>query len=845
MDASQAREEGDLFPFVLEPPGTPLQENTIACPKRSVTPRGPLFPNLDEAHRKITSRLALNNPFRKPSGESQSSTDIPLQELPSHTLTNRHDAAKGPGPLRRHVSDCSSPYSTRSMAGRSLTDRQSIAKSSNTAADNCNHTSTPAENRRHLDQSHHRQHPDNTSSTLSRLVEHYATNSSNCLSSNIGSSELAYTFEPLDRAYGAATRLGFQGEENRISQWQTTQYHRMSSRHLENRLSQITNDTALASEASELQSSSQIESNWFKALDLSQCRVSITAQPSPSPRLCRINNIQSIDVDRVQENESSSHVKNEPVRSLVPAPLRVLSNRDGEKAILLPANPFSSEVGSSLGSGLADASTDSNDDPFKYDNEEYRRIRQLGKEREVSCALRRLAPSDTHASGIVGSTTTSPRKTRAFHDYQEDMGEVSAQEHNENYRPEGSFFNPIAFRALHGDVAYDQNQDIKVKIRKSSKPDSRRSSRRSSTFGLSVERHHRDLNISPYDHVIEGDWVTEATSEVGFGGTAHNDPFSQGIKATGSSIADYSDNGYAAHCYSFGSREKILQHSSEGPNSYEMHDLQGTKQVDLLPRRQFPRFNGFGKNNSRYNSNIPRPTDPQGIMSNPFRRDYARADASSYFAYKADVNTRSKYEFRDSTSTYTPHIVNNNNGASGAQEAPPYTSMCSINTAELPEDKADPSLVFTNRLPEGNVRQVHKHHRGQSRQLALLRIPKNSYRDFATVAQEEDHPTPLTGSDLGEGPTSSSSKFSFRLLDLSEAQALQRIRRASEDTNKTASTQKYNRTFSESSSRPPLTPLPRPSTAYMGRDSHVKRGSRLSSTFTPPTWHDQEEMDGK
>lgn len=847
MATKNGGEESDLFPVVPDLPGTPSHEHALALPKRSITPRGPLFPNLGEAHRNITSRLAPNNPFRKLSSESPSSADITSQELSNPTAIDSPDSPETSGLLRRYASDHVPSFSSRSMAGRSLTDRKSNAKlSKENGVSNCETANTREDDDPEIDSNQGAQPHDSTRSTLSRIVGQYATNSSDCLLSSPLDCESAYTFEPLDRTQGAATRLGFRGEEQRVAERLNTKSGHERSSLSSGWITENDIETAIASDLSGPRSSSKFGDDWPQSFGLPRCRLSATAQLSPSPRVSSSDVSNGPGIERKRGIGASTQTEDarHSTRSLFPPPLRIASNRNERKDALILESTVTSDQGSSVGSGLGDASTDSNDDPFKYDNAQYRRIRQLSKEREVSCALRRLVPSDTCASDMLGTIEKSPRMTIESKDFGLELSKGRQEKHFEGIHQDGSFFDPVAFRALHGDKTHDQGSDFKVIISKISDTGNQNLEVTDSTFGLSIERHHKKSNRSPHDYAAEGDWVTEATSEADFDGALGNDPFTQGIKATGSSIADYSDDGYMAKFPKLGSREKILQHPTDVPNSYEMHDLRDARHAaHRLTSHQFPRFNGFGQNNSRFDPNLSRFTNAQSGLSNPFHRDYKRAEASSYFVYKTQGSARSKYEFCDSTSTYAP-VVENRGGCetSGNMLS---ASTASVDTAELLADKADPFTTISDQTSMKGGGSIHMHKRDHSPHPAMLSIPNNSCRGSTSAAtREPDDPTPLTASDYGEGPTPSSSKFSFKLLDLSEAQELQRLRRSSDDTNKTGSTAKYHRSFSDSSSRPSLTPLPRPSAAYMRRKSHVRKGSRLSSTFTPPAWRTRE-VDGK
>ncbi|KAI1848276.1 hypothetical protein JX266_005989 [Neoarthrinium moseri] len=838
MTSKQAREEGDLFPFVVERPRTPSPDLPPPIPKRSITPRGPLFPNLDEAHRKITSRLAPNNPFRNASDGSQANVEIPLHEISSATSPDGLDTLAAHGTLRRYASDFVSPHPSRNMAGRSLTDRRSIVK--HLAKQNPVKVAGLIEegNKQCRDEDTDLPPVDTSKSTVERIVEQYATTEGDRRSSSLGSSELAYTFEPPDRQQGAATRVGFRGEENRVPSKHQKKPQRDTSLPPQLRVSETDAEAAnVGSVAEALLEAPRFV--WAGDLDADRCRLSTTAQLSPSPRVSSRASTQASDADWSKDLDTCGDKQGSSrhSHSLVPQPLRIPSNREHHRANQLRQNPFLTDVESSI---TGDISTDSNDDPFKYDNEHYRRIRRLGKEREVSRALRRLSRFNPPPEGI--DPTVDEATVRAGPDNEARSQSEIHRSTVDHGQLGGNFFDPVAFRALHGDA--EIGSGIKIVISKSPEPkveDETNDAQDSTTFGLMVERDNGNTNTLSRDHATEGDWVTEATSDAGLDTVPHNGPFAQGIKATGSSLADYSDDGYMTHFPgAFGSRDHILQHPSAESlaNSYEMHSLKGRDQKVLLPRPNASRFNGFGQNTSRFNSNYRKPTESQEGLFNPFvRRDYKRADASSYFTYKPDKNTRSKYEFRDSTSTYAG-VVDSNQAVCGTREVIESSSMASINTTELLNEGGVSCTGGGDYVPhKDNETHQHKHTRRHSRRPTRLVFPRMSQHNRPAMDDYDDKPTPMTPIIYQDGPVSAGSKFSFRLLDLAEAQVLQKQRRESGETDETEdSTVRYNRARSESGTQPSLTPLPpRPSAAYL-RDGHVRKGSGLSSTFTPPRW---------
>ncbi|KAI0126933.1 hypothetical protein BJ170DRAFT_596498 [Xylariales sp. AK1849] len=867
MAGRQTREEGDCFPFALESPDTSSPEQTPAKPKRSLTPRGPLFPNLDEAHRNITSRLASNNPFRKPFGESQSSQGIALQDLSIPTSPDDIGNTGYPCAMRRHASDFVSPNPSRLMSGRSLTDRRGIAMPSGEVVSA--NIIPPESSRLRTGEdlqpaSPKDQYPYTSGSTVDKILDQYAAPSSDCISSSLGSSGLtyafdhkqqAYTFEPPFRKDGVAARPGFRGEDLRISSKPRKKAQKEASSPPQFRQTEKGTDKGADLEKPQ----AEVKRPRIELLSFAspsemamnsrlRGRFSMVAEPSQSRRASHVEDPENfVDSDWVT-NEGTSAGADESLgtlrrngHDLIPQPLRIPSNRGQEKPSKTGFDAYFSDTESSVG-GDARSSVGSNGEPFRYDNEHYLRVRRLRKEKEVSRALRHLSHMETHTAGVFENLEPDPVGGTDAQDFASKTPVNLARPPMPRSRPEGSFFDPIAFRALHGDAEVDNH--VRVVINQTLAGGHEDVKANNDTFGLTVPRDSLPTGSSPQGLATDPDWVTEATSEVGFGDVAsHSRPLNPHIKATGSSLADYSDDGYAGHTGRFpgrlGSRDQILQHPSGESLStgYELRSLKDTKQTVLLPRSHVQRVNGFAQNSIRLTPRIPNPANTYHgrQISNPFSRSYKRAEASSYFKYKTDRNAPSKYEFRDSTSEYTP-AVNSDQAVCGTHGNLQSDTMASITTAELLDADAD---SFTGG-DDGSHRDGEDLNdtlkRGHSRRPAQLTLPSQRDRFEPSTFDYDDKPTPMTPIAYGDGPASSGSKFKFPLLDLSEAQVVQKARRESGETDEAEdSAARYERAYSNSSYHPRMA-LPRPSAAYMRNDLYVRRGSHLSSTFTPPNW---------
>lgn len=839
---SKEKEDGGPPPFPAESPTTPSSAADSSKPKRSITPRGPIFSNLNDAHRNITSRLASNNPWRKPSAESHASEETtPLQELSSPVLSHGYDDAEPVGELHRNASEFVSSHLSRPLAGRCLTDHQSILKSRDSALfmeDESRNTlavpkSSQDSQRAPVDKAANSaqpngttedQQPDASDSTVCRIVAHYATAGDDHMSPTVLGSRAvngvknmqnACTLQPPPRS---AARLGFgHGSSGVMSKADKEVWRDEKTK--ASQASKAVGGVGSISEPYGVGLSGESSSG--------RARNSTVGHLIKSPVASNLNSTRDHEAGwlKGREADESDQGPLALTGSLVPQPLRIPSNKEILASDDTAAMPCRSDNATASSLWTAGVETADQNDPFLFDNDHYRRIRQLGKEREISQALKSMSRSETATDAGLDSLATSPEKPYL---------QMSSPEKSEGGSPDparapyrgGNFFDPVAFRALHGDTG--PNANVRVVIDRNPGVHAAKQPR-SRPFGLFMDT-DKALNNRSLKEPTEGDWVTETTSDVDLG----DDLPTKGIKETGSSIADYSDEGEVPE-YPFpsrlGSRDPILQHPSGEAlgESYEMHNLKGTNQRVLVPRPQLPRFNGFGQNSSRLGPYSPRRRGSQKGVMNPFRRSYKRADASSYFTFKSDRRVPSKYDFRDSTSTCAPPTESNQT-VCGTKGTLPH-SMSPLNTAKLKASEADP---FTDgqSMPLPRIRP-NNYTRGHSRQPAVSTLPLQPSQMPQHEVTEDQEPTPMTA---GDGPATTSSKFAFKLLDLSEAQELQRQQRESGETDETEdSVIRYHRACSDASAGANPEALPQPLPAHV-RNSHVTNASKLSTQFTLPPW---------
>ncbi|CAJ2500026.1 Uu.00g028790.m01.CDS01 [Anthostomella pinea] len=851
MAGSQSRDDGDFFPFVFEsstsvPQAEPPTVTQAASSKsaRSLTPRGPLFTDLNEAHKKITSRLGSNNPFRKASNEADSTPSISNRDFSSSSF-GRPIVGPGSEPPNDHL-----PSRPASTAGTLLarTRRASSFDSRAMSTDLPRNEVHPKVDVARLDQtvdlhlSEISARPLETSgSTVEKIYDQYASTSLDHPSSSFGSSGFGYTFSgaynppnyhPISRE-GAATRCGFRGEELRGPQMKV-------------RKNAVRGHYFQAESSSSQPPQSPLPTAPPILVGAVSTRQS--AEGSSAPPESSVSDSQHLLDADAQVNELR-----EACDALVPMPLRIPSNR---------VQQVSQERKQDDLPGDADNSLETNHDPFKYDAGDYQTfLRPLGPlgERDISQALRRMSRAGVPTLGTFVSPDGSPCEKAG------DQTPPNSLDSDEDASPaprrrlQGNFFDESAFGAA---AAGDRRvRDIKVVIGR--KPDLELDD--GMNHGRFDDPNHFN---SAHNRVVrgkflremtsDGDWVTEATSEVGFGAYAAppRQPFETGVKATGSSIADYSDDDGGHPQGPFSSREHILQHpAGEAPrNAYEIRRLKDTKQPVFLPRRT----NAFPENSIRLYSNSAK--DEASSARDPFAKDwssnpfgqgsYRRADAKSNFNYKFDRKGPSKYDFRDSTSEYAPAAASNQ-ATCGTQftathamlpeadddlgdDNHPSTTDARFDESADFEAERNPSIRVSALKDAYATSQLDRQSRGPRDPVAR----DYQYRQPRELDQKEfvaASPCLFHG-DLHGEPHSASSKFQFELLPLDQAQLKYKKQRDSGETDETEPAEiRINRAKSNDSSRgfSGSSPIEPPKQAHVRRK---RLGANLSSSFTPPSW---------
>ncbi|KAK7967505.1 uncharacterized protein PG986_001782 [Apiospora aurea] len=800
--SSKLREEGNFFPsFLNQTPPEPVEVQTPDRPKRSLTPRGHIFRDFGEAHRNITgnNRLKSGNTFATPPPDS--SSDIPLQDLSSPSLPDSNGKMLG-DQLPHRPSGFVAAYPQRSDNGRSLTSIKRVSKSSPicalpSAIEDVSSLSSEEEVAR--DTTAKKQNTETSKSTVGKILDQYV--------------ETGRRRRSSDGNFIQDYVLAFPKVRGRN--------HDVSQPPLYQEPSAQGNDL-VGSPADNQHTKAHLLSVPTHSVSPNK---SISDTPDGNANI-RMRPLSHEDVTITESDpsfidEGTLRYLRHGHRSLLPQPLRVPSDANDVFAdpVHQPDSPVEANSPSESGSFF-----ESQSNPFKYDSREYRAVLQAAREREVSQALEVGVGSDC--------ALTYPESKPAGADTVNGNDEVP----NPVARPhlgqsKGSFFHATTMDALfgHGPKPECDENDIKMIIMTLK------------AQGHVLNHEHTDAGRGngtpaavPKEATKAGDWVTEATSEIEFdtGATAPSSDKHDGriIKATGSSVADVSDNeNDGAPLRRFNSRNHILRHPpgaiATSMKRNNVRDLKDSNQRVMLPRPNFPRVNGFAQNSLR--------------MPNPFTRrrsGYQRAEPSSYFGYARDRTKASKYDFRDSASSYG-QVSAMDQASGGTYDTLPSTSMGSINThkvLELAHAQANPYDV----QPEHDT-EIQKPALGHGHNV------EDAYCDPA------EQPRPVeTTSPTDNMATPTGMVFPFPLLDLDKAQDLQRTQRQSGATDETEdSTQRYQRAMSGTAGRNMTTPTPlqQPRRAYVLRDSSVRRlrrASTLSSSFLPPNWLEGEVFAG-
>jgi hypothetical protein len=426
------------------------------------------------------------------------------------------------------------------------------------------------------------------------------------------------------------------------------------------------------------------------------------------------------------------------------------------------------ESDTSHASSNAGLSTDSDEDPFKYDRRSYTVFLQPSREREVSAALRRVSGESTaSASGIFQHSPSQEPATPRL-----------AQSNNPFVNRLQCYQAPI--------LEYDWDDEdgpneVKISVRSPPAPPSSpiQPATGLSEFvqGLESQRRRKDIHTLMSDGA---DWETVATSVGQFDsnralasstGLSGSHP----VKTTGSSIADYSDTSsvHVPQFDAFSSRERILQYPATDctPDDRYRRTLRDTRRPVFLPKPRIHRVNGYLQNTHRMF------TDPTtGSSGNSTRSALVeklsasiRSRSARKREHRRDMDhnnserwSKSKFRSLDSLSSTYSEQLDRTDEAQLAGSARETGSTMAPGSKKLGE-------------AAGNGVREQQHHNTTSRLLASS-IPKEPpVAHLKRVNPAEPHHSHQSF-DLGS-PT----LFSFPLISLEEA--AQRVALSRENEN--------------------------------------------------------------
>jgi hypothetical protein len=507
------------------------------------------------------------------------------------------------------------------------------------------------------------------------------------------------------------------------------------------------------------------------------------------------------DSSRKTENEALNEMSDEDEASrLHPLPL---STRN----LTVPQKHFSYLSGTQNASGVT---TDSDDDPFKYDKQSYTIFLKPSKEREISAALGKISGLGRHSIGTLCSSGTNTQDAESS----ASPVPLKASQHEGRMlaksippRQEATLFDTSVVKP----TPFGTNAPRAIEVVANVGPLSLITGQPPindlnalTNTNLGLDQFSREEN----GHNIQndGDWETVAS-----GGTAlgHSllamppqallrNPF---IKFTGSSIADVSDNSSLLNLGTdeFDSTQRIIKHPScDSLQTFRVRSVRGMKAPVLLAKQPSHRVNGFAQDSGRVYSVLkPSLKEPNtynslmGKLANPLRQLGARRlDQQSYLEDVSPKKSRFDSSLLKNLSMGKKHR---------AEEELP---------TQPPFKRRPPPLVLTSESPD---------------HLAPPRTPLTTGND--------SFDSDITGLDL-----CASHNFSFSLVSLPDAARHQALRRASgEDDQTETGTARAKRALSQSSSRkfsitsPNIANLPQIPEFARRRD----RGSKGRPLFSP------------
>lgn len=522
----------------------------------------------------------------------------------------------------------------------------------------------------------------------------------------------------------------------------------------------------------------------------SESKAVTTLDSGPSTDSTVSNSQHLLDADAQANELQQAH------HPLFPSPLR-FPLKPGRKS----SDPHNDDHGSEASS--ADNTTESNVDPFRYDSQRYQAFMHSSNERDVSRALKRLSKVGEASEATIVTPEASPGTKVAGRQLETTIVPVGVAK-VEKGRESAGFQSSVPEKRV---------RDLQVQIHRKPELEPEEADRQGKPGRLARSKAY--LRLDRLARESTGDWVTEATSDAGFGN-------SEFVKATGSSIADYSDDEFPT--IRNNRRRPIIQHPAGKlqPESYELRDLKNTKQQVMLPK---PKYSLFPANSDRLFSSSGKETSTtnQSLPRNPFSRSsYRRADTDGNFLSSA-AKGGSKYEFRDSASEYALSVQL---GIPSPQDKLFDTELEKGALGKYLKDGSQPNaegfgLNNSERQTLGSSRDVEVTPRKPYEQRLVDQMYPTRYKCgnlWRLEQQQKDSSDFGPSSFIGE-PLSTRSKFEFELLPLEEAQRKQKLQRESGESDETLPAEvRYQRAKKSSItvSSPIAVPLPTLSRRQLG-----------------------------
>ncbi|TGJ83265.1 hypothetical protein E0Z10_g5473 [Xylaria hypoxylon] len=511
------------------------------------------------------------------------------------------------------------------------------------------------------------------------------------------------------------------------------------------------------------------------------------------------------DSQHLLDAEAQAHELEEARRALVPLPLKIVQPRHG---IEIPREQHHDTL-NNKGAFIVYKGEPRSYNPFVNRKDEcYKTYLQPPMERDISQKLRRASGYAEHGA----SASYSPH-------VDEDL--VLRQE-----RPQGKIFSQSSLPTV--TPGEKPLRHIKVVIGREP-----------------VIRHNnQDHNCLRVD-AEDGDWVTEATSDAGFGFTPSPLPgrhLTGGPKKAGSSLADYSDDDCEDMADRFGSHERIIQHlgGDDQYKSYNVRRSNGSKFAVLLPRR----YNALPDNVGRRWGSTTQQEAGQfrhQILrkgTNPYREvSSKRSETSGRLFFDFDQNAPPRYEFRDSISEYEPATASSKANC-GTQKYDTNGSLLSPVSYLREENRPSTTDAHFEQSADFDADRNASDRFSQPNKACQARLRSQDTRfsidelNRRKQLEEVDKRRFASASSYYDPPSANSvrSKFNFELLPLNLAQQKNKRQRNSGETNETeTTTARLKRKQSVRSINPETSPLEPPTKVFF-------TSPELSLNFSSPNW---------